>query len=52
MLYLPDEMFKQINQTIKICFGKPFSYKDIDKSKNYKEWADFFKKESYKMRDI
>jgi len=47
-----EEMFKQINQTIKICFGKPFSYKDIDKSKNYKEWADFFKKESYKMRDI
>lgn len=39
MLYLPDEMFKQKNKTIKIIFGKPIPYDTFDKRYNFKEWA-------------
>lgn len=49
MLYLVDEMYKQRGQTIKLTFGKPFSYKNIDKSKNYAEWAEFFKRQTYNL---
>lgn len=50
MLYLVDEMYKQRGQTIKLTFGTPFSYKKIDKSKNYAEWASFFRNETYKLK--
>jgi putative hemolysin len=40
MLFLPDEMFRANKKTIRIHFGKPFSYTVFDNSKNHKEWAD------------
>jgi putative hemolysin len=39
MLYLPNEMFKQKNKTIRIIFGKPISYEIFDKRYNYSQWA-------------
>jgi len=39
MLYLPDEMFKQKNKTIRIIFGKPIPHALIDKRYNFGEWA-------------
>lgn len=49
MLYLVDEMYKQRGQTIKFKIGKPISYLNFDKSKNYKEWAQWVKEETYKL---
>lgn len=47
MLFLPDEMFKQKNQTIVLYFGKPIPYTIFDKSKRYIEWAELIKQYVY-----
>lgn len=47
MLFLPDEMFKQKGQTIKIHFGKPFSYEVFDQSRSHHEWAQLLKEFVY-----
>lgn len=47
MLFLPDEMFKQKGQTIKIHFGKPFSYEIFDQSRSHHEWAQLLKEFVY-----
>ncbi|MGZ3933086.1 MAG: 1-acyl-sn-glycerol-3-phosphate acyltransferase, partial [Bacteroidia bacterium] len=39
MLFLPDEMFRQKGNTVKIHFGKPFDYTLLDDSKSHREWA-------------
>jgi len=43
MLFLPDEMFKQKGQTIKIHFGKPFDPSILDSSKTHRAWASVIK---------
>lgn len=43
MFFLPDEMFKNKNQTFTITFGKPISYSSFDNSKNAAEWAEYVK---------
>ena len=40
MVLLPDEMFRANKKTIRIHFGKPFSYQVFDTSKSHKAWAD------------
>lgn len=40
MLFLPDEMFRANKKTIKIHFGKAFSYEVFDSSRTHKGWAD------------
>lgn len=47
MLFLPDEMFKQRNQTIKVHFSKAFDPAILDKSRSHKGWADHIKKYIY-----
>lgn len=47
MLFLPDEMFKQKNQTLTIYFGKPIHPEWLDKSKTYTEWANVIKRYVY-----
>ena len=47
MLFLPDEMFKQKNQTIKVHFSKAFDPAILDKSRSHKGWADHIKKYIY-----
>ncbi|MFN5182780.1 MAG: 1-acyl-sn-glycerol-3-phosphate acyltransferase [Bacteroidota bacterium] len=47
MLFLPDEMFRQKGNTVKIHFGKPFSYKLLDERYNHKKWADLIKQYVY-----
>ncbi len=49
MLYLPDEMFKQYNKTIRITFGKPIPWETFDKRHNYGEWAQRVKRYVYSM---
>jgi putative hemolysin len=47
MLLLPDEMFKQKGQTVKIHFGKPFDSSILDNSKPHRAWATLIKKYVY-----
>lgn len=47
MLFLPDEMFKQKEKTIKVHFGKAFDPVILDKSRSHKGWADHIKKYIY-----
>jgi 1-acyl-sn-glycerol-3-phosphate acyltransferase len=47
MLFLPDEMFMADKKTIKIHFGKPFSYKFLDDSRTHKEWSELVYKFIY-----
>lgn len=43
MLFLPDEMFKQKGNTVKIHYGKPFDPAILDNSRSHREWADVIK---------
>ena len=47
MLFLPDEMFKQKGQTIKIHFGKPFNASILGASRSHRAWAAFIKQYVY-----
>ncbi|MEI6119243.1 MAG: 1-acyl-sn-glycerol-3-phosphate acyltransferase [bacterium] len=49
MLYLPDEMFRQHNKTIKIVFGKPISYNVFTK-KLAQSGADYVKNKVYELK--
>jgi putative hemolysin len=47
MLFLPDEMFKQKGQTIKIHFGKAFDSAILDNRKSHRAWAAYIKQYVY-----
>jgi len=47
MLYLVDEMFKQKEKEIKICFGKAIPHEFFDARYNDREWIAFLKKYVY-----
>ena len=49
MLFLVDEMFRQRGQTITLTIGKPIPYTTFDKTKTPMEWAEWVKKETYKL---
>lgn len=52
MLYLPDEMFKNKGETFTIVFGEPISFKNLDKSKSFTEWAELIKEEAYSLKSL
>lgn len=47
LVLLPDEMFKNKNQTFSIMFGKPIPYSIFDDSKRTKQWAEYVKEIVY-----
>jgi 1-acyl-sn-glycerol-3-phosphate acyltransferase len=47
MLFLPDEMYKQKDKTIKISIGAPIPVDTFDKRFNYSEWAGIVKEYIY-----
>jgi putative hemolysin len=49
MLYLANELFKLKNQTVRITFGEPISYKSFTKEKSDKQWAEEVRKISYNL---
>ena len=51
MLYLPDEMFSQRNQTVTIRIGDRISHETFDRSKNEREWAHHVRDIVYSMGD-
>lgn len=52
MLYLPDEMFRNKDSEIKLVFGKPVSWQSLDKSKSPVEWAQWFRTETYNLKNL
>jgi len=51
MLFLPDEMFKNKNQTFGIYFGKSVPWETFDNSKNQDEWAEWVKEKVYLLKE-
>jgi len=49
MLYLPDEMFKNKDQTFRIHIGKPVPWRTFDASRKPKEWAEWMKERVYRL---
>lgn len=47
MLFLPDEMFKQRGQTVKIHFSQPFDSAILHNKKTHREWAAHLKQFIY-----
>lgn len=51
MLYLPDEMFRQIGTELRLTFGKPIPWQTFDNKRSYPEWAEWVKKECYGLSE-
>jgi putative hemolysin len=49
MLFLVDEMYKNVHKTFRVSIGKPIPWQTFDKSKTPMEWAQFVKEEVYKL---
>lgn len=49
MMYLADELFKQMGKKFVIKFGKPIPWQTFDNSKTQTEWAQYVKDITYKM---
>ena len=49
MLYLVDEMMKQLNKTITIVVGDPIPYPVFDQSRTEKRWAEWVKEKVYRL---
>ncbi|MBK5194668.1 MAG: 1-acyl-sn-glycerol-3-phosphate acyltransferase [Proteiniphilum sp.] len=50
LIYLPDEMYKNSNQTFTITFGKPIPWQTFDKAKTATEWAQYVKEVVYSLK--
>ena len=49
MLFLVDEMYKNVHKTFRVTIGKPIPWQTFDKSKSPKEWAQYVRAEVYKL---
>jgi hypothetical protein len=41
MLFLVDEMYKNVGKTFRVAIGKPIPWQTFDKSKSPTEWAQY-----------
>ena len=49
MLFLVDEMYKNVHKTFRVAIGKPIPWQTFDKSKTPMEWANFVQKCVYEL---
>ena len=49
MLFLVDEMYKNVHKTFEVKIGKPIPWQTFDKSKSATEWAQYVKDIVYKL---
>ena len=49
MLFLVDEMYKNVHKTFRVTIGKPIPWQTFDKSRTPKEWAQYVRSEVYKL---
>ena len=51
MLFLVDEMYKNVHKTFRITFGKPIPWQTFDKSRTPAEWAAWVQDQVYQMKN-
>lgn len=51
MLYLADEMFRQKGKEIRVVFGDPIPWTYFDKTRTPREWAEWVREKSYKLKE-
>ena len=51
MLFLVDEMYKNVGQTFHVSFGKPIPWQTFTKEKTPMEWAKFVEEQVYLLPD-
>ena len=49
MLFLADEMYKNVHKTFVVKIGKPIPWQTFDKSKTPMEWAQFVREQVYNL---
>ena len=49
MLFLVDEMYKNVHKTFRVSIGKPISWKTFDKTKTPMEWAKIVEDKVYEL---
>ena len=49
MLFLVDEMYKNVHKTFRVAIGKPIPWQTFDKSKSPKEWAQYVRQQVYTL---
>lgn len=49
MLFLVDEMYKNVHKTFRVAIGKPIPWQTFDKSKTPMEWAQFVRNRVYEL---
>ena len=49
MMFLVDEMYRNVGKDFRIAFGKPIPWQTFDKSRTPAEWAEYVKEEVYKL---
>lgn len=49
MLFLVDEMYKNVHKSFKVTIGKPIPWQTFDKSKTPMEWAKFVQDKVYEL---
>ncbi|MBO4316582.1 MAG: glycerol acyltransferase [Prevotella sp.] len=49
MLFLVDEMYKNVHKKFRVAFGKPIPWETFDKSKTPAQWAQFVQDRVYEL---
>ena len=49
MLFLVDEMYKNVHKTFRVAFGKPIPWETFDKSKTPAQWAQYVQDKVYEL---
>lgn len=49
MLFLVDEMYKNVHRSFRVAIGKPIPWQTFDKSKTPHEWAQYVKARVYEL---
>ena len=49
MLFLVDEMYKNVHKTFEVTIGKPIPWQTFDKSKSPIEWAQYVRQQVYEL---
>ena len=49
MMYLVDEMYKNVHKTFRVAIGKPIPWQTFDKSRKPIEWAQYVREQVYTL---
>lgn len=49
MIFLADEMYKNVHKSFQVKIGKPIPWQTFDKSKSPQEWAQFVREQVYSL---